>query len=608
MLAGHYRGWIHRRARHAALGAAIVIGTAACVDDLFVAPSAANTRLAVAYSLAAGAGSPDAAMSKADGIHVRVTGVGFATVDTLLTFRPDESRVSLAVAVPAGEQQLQVAVEVRVGAAPLFRGASSVVASSGQTNSVEVVVEPVPAGVQLQPSDTVLSGIGATAAVPAAVVFATGDAMPGTITWSSSDTTVAVVDQSGGVVARAPGTAVIRATSGVVSGSVIIRVRIPPVRERSVATGARHTCVLDEDGAAWCWGGNNAGQLGNGSTTESLVPVRVAGNLSFTRIAAAGGTPSGTGPGGGTTCAITYDGVLYCWGADLAGPGSASLLTPAAMSTALRFTDVAVGGSEHLCGIATDGRAYCRGGNRRGQLGTGDTIPRATFTPVSGDLEFRTISAGLLHTCGVDASGRGLCWGWNAGAQAGVSTATQAVLLPTVLEGGNVFTTIAAGPVTSCGSTAGRTLCWGRNYYGTTASGSTDLTTDRVPQEIVGGQVFPLLAAGVENNIYTPICGLTADGAAYCWGSNNSGQLGTTTSMQLCAGAQGFNLPCTGTPLRVEGGLTFVTITVGGEHGCGLASDERLFCWGNNQYGQIGDGSTQVRPTPVRVAATVRLP
>jgi alpha-tubulin suppressor-like RCC1 family protein len=140
-------------------------------------------------------------------------------------------------------------------------------------------------------------------------------------------------------------------------------------------------------------------------------------------------------------------------------------------------------------------------------------------------------------------------------------------------------------------STSGAAYCWGDNGYGQFGNGSWVST--RSPVAAASGRTFASLTAGNDHT-----CGVTSSGAAYCWGWNEYGQVGASSiDTQYCV----FGAYCS-TPLAVAGGLAFASLTAGGNHSCALTSGGAAYCWGQNQYGQLGDGSTSHRSTPVAVA------
>jgi alpha-tubulin suppressor-like RCC1 family protein len=111
---------------------------------------------------------------------------------------------------------------------------------------------------------------------------------------------------------------------------------------------------------------------------------------------------------------------------------------------------------------------------------------------------------------------------------------------------------------------------------------------------------FSAVVPSYANNIYAFTCGLTMGGAVYCWGANRLGQLGTNAAIDICSFG-GNDFPCTSVPVLVAGGIDFVSLATGNEFACGVARDGAAYCWGRNEYGQLGDGTTTNSNVPVRV-------
>jgi alpha-tubulin suppressor-like RCC1 family protein len=367
------------------------------------------------------------------------------------------------------------------------------------------------------------------------------------------------------------------------------------LRFSSLAAGGEHTCGLTLDGRAFCWGSNSSGQIGNGSLSVIVVvPDYVVGGRTFSAITA----------GRYHSCALTGDGVAYCWGDWIYESTSA---TPVAVPGELRFSSIVAGGA-HSCGLTSSGAAYCWGGSS------------PTPTAVPGGLTFSTLVAGGIHTCGLTGSGAAYCWGANGRGQLGDGSLTDSPT-PVAVAGGHTFTTLGSGPAAyhTCGVTAsGAAYCWGGNHHGELGDGSYENRS--TPVAVSGGLTFITVATGEAHT-----CGRSSAGAYYCWGDDYYGQLGDGDNQALdplpvsgmpravavaagghsCAVTSGGSAYCWGggsaTPVAVSGGLHFTAISVGSYHTCGLASTGPAHCWGLNRFGQLGDGSNMDAPTPVEV-------
>src|SRR6185436_8962804 len=240
------------------------------------------------------------------------------------------------------------------------------------------------------------------------------------------------------------------------------------------AVGGHSACGLTPAGTAYCWGSNQAAQLGNGTISDgtqpaSETPTAVAGGITFRTISS----------GGAHTCGLTPGGQAYCWGLNTdaqigVGPTGDSYCpgysggcrpTPVAVLTALRFDSISAGGS-HTCGIAQGGGVYCWGGNWSGQLGRGgsstanDSIPGLVMS--SG--QFVQITGGDTYNCARTASGSGSCWGSGYYGVLG-NGLDAATLTPVAIDFSAGFGLLSAGGLVTCGLTAAAStpFCWGEN-------------------------------------------------------------------------------------------------------------------------------------------------
>ncbi len=362
---------------------------------------------------------------------------------------------------------------------------------------------------------------------------------------------------------------------------------------RQISAGMYHSCGVTYDDVAYCWGADGVGQLGDGAvnTSQRTRPVPVAGGLRFLMVSA----------GFDHSCGVTTQNQVYCWGGNARGQlGDGSFhdrSTPVLVSgqppLSLRFRFVSAG-YVHTCAIHLSDSAWCWGNNDNGRLGDGTTTERLTPTPVTGGLLFRRIAAGGFHTCGVTTDSRAYCWGRNEQGQLGDGTLSSRHK-PVAVAGGLSFRWVTTGSANisfkwqsaTCGlSSGGRAYCWGSNLHGQLGDGSH--TQRRRPVAVKGGLSFAQVNTGGGHT-----CGVTLSNLAYCWGWNGRGQLGDGSLTERIS------------PRAVTGGHQFRAVTTAGGyaggHTCALTTGDAAFCWGFNGFGQLGDGSTTNRSTPVPV-------
>jgi alpha-tubulin suppressor-like RCC1 family protein len=350
----------------------------------------------------------------------------------------------------------------------------------------------------------------------------------------------------------------------------------------SVAAGSEHSCLLTSSGAVKCWGRNQFGQLGNGTNASSRIPVQVAGLTSGVKKIALGSSHS---------CAITANSTVQCWGRNSDGQlGNGSVGNSPTPVTVALLTSVFMiaAGEAHTCALDVSGgqkfgEATCWGDNAYGQLGDGTTTDR--LIPVSvADLQNtgRSMSAGARHTCLAQFVGSIYCWGNNAYRQLGDDTGLPA-FKPRLLSGvsGQALT---SGRLHTCArSLVGALVCWGRNSDGQLGNGANlDSAAPVAPSGLLTASVFA--AGGAQS------CAAQADGPLQCWGNNDDGQLGNG------------ELTDSSVPVHVlwlhEG---VAAVAVGGRHACARMTDSSVKCWGDNDYGQLGDGTQADASAPVQV-------
>jgi len=389
-----------------------------------------------------------------------------------------------------------------------------------------------------------------------------------------------------------------------------------------VALGFKHTCGLRNDGVVFCWGANAGFQVSDDTVSGFLGPTRVSLPFVATDVVAA---ENGT-------CASEATGRYHCWGLNRAGRLGRlgdTLTVPTAMTGPL-LESVAVG-PVHSCGLQANGQAYCWGGigstpDRQKAIGSPVTQPcletagyLSVFcapSPVAVTLPEAALSIepGVFYTCALGSSGTAYCWGydqWGALGSGGTFDPTPGNggrYDPVPVAGSLRFRQLAVGNVYACGlDTSGAAHCWGADLPGVfMKTGQTGTGTDwtelgsRTPQPVAGGLSFASIAVNAENSIHAAhTCALTQAGTLYCWGSNEYGELGLPSASALCWQDK----PCETAPVRVGDG-PYRRVALGLDHSCGLTRDERLLCWGRNDAGQLGVGDTNDRTTPTPVPVT----
>jgi alpha-tubulin suppressor-like RCC1 family protein len=353
----------------------------------------------------------------------------------------------------------------------------------------------------------------------------------------------------------------------------------PPLVFSNISAGYDFTCGITAEDAAYCWGYGFNGEHGDGTTMWSNKPVAVTGDIKFLSIAS----------GHSHACGIADTGVTYCWGGNFYGQlGNGTTINstvPVSVLTDVTFTSISVG-RFHTCGLTQPGAAYCWGYNSDGELGySSPSWPNPTPAAVSGGITFASISAGGSHTCGLTTNGVAYCWGGNSFGQLGNTNSPQSSV-PAIVTGGIVFASLETGYIHTCGiTTIGAVYCWGRNQYGGLGDGTT--IDSYAPVPVIGGLTFASITGGDHHT-----CGVTSNSVAYCWGNNATGAGGNGTTSSVVT-----------IPTAVSGGLSFSSLSAGGEvYTCGVDTGGGGYCWGSNNWGNLGIGESGNKYVPTAVA------
>ncbi len=363
-----------------------------------------------------------------------------------------------------------------------------------------------------------------------------------------------------------------------------------------VAGGEQFTCALTTAGAVYCWGLNSNGQLGNGSTTRSFVPVPVTGLSSGVVQITAGQQ---------FACALTSAGAVKCWGANSDGQLGNGTKTdsdvPVQVNTLTSGVASISSGQYHVCAITTAGGAVCWGDNGEGELGNGG----ATYTGVADVTGLSSgvgeITSGSYYTCAVTTSTASLCWGEGGLGQLGAGSTNTGTTTPiaSLDPAGTApltnMLTIADGFDSTCGVVNdGTVLCWGDNSAGELGTGSVAAGNSFLPVQVVStsgsGTLSNILSLGTGENF---TCSVNTTGGVVCWGSNSSGQLGYN-------GTTFYDKPVP--TQNLSSGA--IEITAGYHHACVITTTGTVECWGSNSTGQLGNGTTTDSTAPVTVVGT----
>lgn len=349
-----------------------------------------------------------------------------------------------------------------------------------------------------------------------------------------------------------------------------------------VSVGSEHACATRASGGVVCWGRNDRGQLGDGTTRDATRPVAVAGLGERVRNVAAGGN---------FTCALYDSGRVGCWGGNeyaQLGRGGAEDSDPhadVAQVVGLADAESLSSGVAHVCAVRAGGSLVCWGANPYGQLGVGRDLSNRS-TPVAVMAGVRSVSAGAIHSCAAMTTGEARCWGYNPhgqigdGGPFGLSEFREYPVAVADLAG---VTSIVAGGPSTCATVGTALHCWGSNAVGQLAQGTVGTPmTSNVPLAVTIDPVEQMASVSYH------WCAALRGGRVQCWGENRFGQLGDGSTMRR------------GAPTDVP---VPPAVYVGGgvDSSCAALASGAVSCWGRNNYGQLGNGTLEDSGVPVEV-------
>jgi alpha-tubulin suppressor-like RCC1 family protein len=357
----------------------------------------------------------------------------------------------------------------------------------------------------------------------------------------------------------------------------------------SVSLYSDHACALIDDGTVMCWGRNDYGKLGDGTESQRNAPVQVNPFPVNT-------TPISVAVGSHHSCALLDVGDVSCWGEGTYGQNgdgtSANRPSPGRTSGfgAGKLAVSVSSGDHHICALLDSGEVVCWGEGGSGRLGTGSSsrvfVPTPTVSFGDGKLA-TSLAVGAFHGCVVLDSGEISCWGGGLNGQLGNGeTSNQASPVLTKTLGPSV-SSISAGGDHSCALLGnGSVACWGRGAEGQLGDGNT---TNQIAPVFVSSFGSGRSAVAISAGLYHT-CALLDNGSVSCWGTGWQGALGNGDSGQQ------------NTPILTSSfgaGRTAVALSAGHGYTCAVLDNGSVACWGDNTYGQLGDGTTQGRFTPV---------
>jgi alpha-tubulin suppressor-like RCC1 family protein len=328
--------------------------------------------------------------------------------------------------------------------------------------------------------------------------------------------------------------------------------------------GFVHGCALSAAGEMACWGRNEAGQLGDGTTNTSTKPLKVEGLSPLAAIAA----------GTRISCAIQKDGKLFCWGTGFG-------LRPKEIS-GLQGTPIDVAVGHHVCVLLSDSRVACFGSNDYGPLGDGTTDSRPQPKVVDGVTDVAQVEAGTDHTCVRKKDGTVVCWGRGDLGQLGDGSGTNRTRPGPAVTGLSNIVQLSIDSWQSCAVKADHTAwCWGRNVYGEMTVGQVGSNGYVTPARVNS----PLQPKGVTDAVQISVgqhfaCARKIDGSLMCWGGNSGGQLGVGSKDSPKI-----------TPVPVMNMTDAIELEAGGYETCVQRRNGTVACWG-------GIGMTRTLPTP----------
>ena len=425
------------------------------------------------------------------------------------------------------------------------------------------------------------------------IIGESGDFWIETITWSpnimpfaanTTYTVTVVISAMTGYTLNGLQSATINGNPAVISNNTGITARISytftdddgiPEITPMVSGGGNHTAVLNADGTVWTWGTNEAGQLGDGTTTASHTPVQAQNLENVIAVTT----------GNGYTVALQHGGTVWSWGRNARGQlGDGTTIARQIPVQVQNLKDIVAisAGSEFTLALRANGTVLSWGFNNNGQLGDGTTTARNTPVQVQSLTNVIAISSGFNHAIALKEDGTVWTWGMNSSGQLGDGTTIDRHTPVQVQNLENVVAIAAGFTHTVALKDDGTVWAWGWNLAGQLGNGTN--IDSNLPVQVQNLTNIIAISSGMSHTV-----ALRNDGTVWSWGHNSNGRLGDGT------------ITARNTPVQVRNLENVVAVSVGYDHTTILTSEGAVWTWGMNNRGQLGDGTTTHRFLPVRV-------
>lgn len=343
-----------------------------------------------------------------------------------------------------------------------------------------------------------------------------------------------------------------------------------------IGTGFAHSCGLTSVGDVYCWGNNEVGQLGRGTTgNPEFLPLKVPGLSNVISISV----------GMTHTCAIVKSKNVYCWGQNGNGKLGTGDLEQRNSPTLVKNIDNVKQISANriaTCAVVESGAAYCWGDNQAGQLGIGADEKAIVPTQVKNLSQVKQISISYMHACAVAGDGDLYCWGSNEYLEYGMA-GQKSSATPVLVTGIPRVSKVSVGAGHTCVKTVdGVPYCWGYGERGQLGAGSSPKSA--LPAQVSNLKEIIDISAG---RFHT--CALTKSRTLVCWGASDTGQLGYGKLVDT-------NVPVD--VLNLTNVQSLGVISAYASHSCAIVSTGNFTCWGLGTNGQLGNGTNVNSSSP----------